>query len=742
MPLWACGTLDGLHIVNCQRILLVLSTGQGGCVRMIKKLKNCLVLGLSLSLLLTTGVFGSAAAESEADNNTEAAEAVETAQMGSPWIDSIITGNLPGEAPDVKDDLYLHYNYDELMANQGQMYNMLLTNQSIIADYAASAIEEGSLKASDGNCTDAELEQLQIFYQQASDLEALEAAGISQLQPYLDKINGAATLEDLNSILVSEDFPFSPYLYLMVGAYDMDEQNNVFVYPEFLFVDNVEGAVYYQETDDPVEQTAHQQAISQTGLMVMQDLALLGLQQEEIQPCMMSLIQFEQSYGKDAAATSVFLDMEYGAYGTSTENMSLDELAALCPNYPVKESVEKFGKEKSPFYSVISKKWMESFNSLWTEENLELLKTLTMVKIIRECSPYLNPAIYDPARAMTGQPPMDAKSFAAAACNQNNTFAHLLGKIYVADQYTDEDIACLTTLADDLSDVFTKLVEKTTWLSDGSKEKMCLKLDKMRKNILVPDGGYVDFSDLSLTPTEDGGTLLGNYLTIKAYMNDKINARIGQDSLARMSWEHFTPATVNCFYDPDSNSINILPGFTAAGMYRDDMTKEELLGGIGWVISHEISHGFDFCGSQYDANGTGNSIFAEEDMDKYLEKVEQLVAYYDTIEPLPGVPVKGNAVKVEAAADLIGLQLVMGAAEENEGTDYEALFQQTAEIYCTVFPSPDFITFLIGGDSHPLNYLRTNVNVQMFDELYDTYGIEDGDGMYLPEESRVRFWGK
>lgn len=702
-----------------------------------KKLKNCLVLGLSLSLLLTSGAFGSAAYSA-----VETEGAAQEALVGVPWVDSIISGNLPEAAPEAKDDLYLHYNYDEMQAHQGEMYNLMLTHQTILADIVAAAIEEGTLTAAEGKYSEAELKQLNIFYQQAKALVESEDIGVAPLQPYLDKISAVTSLEELNSVLVSEDFPFSPYLYLLVNAYDMSAQNNVFVYPELLFVDNIDGATYYQDTDDPVVQTAHQQAISQIALMTMQDLALLGVPQESVQETMQGLIGLEQSYGKDAAATDIYLRMDYGAYSKATENLSLDELAALCPNYPVKETVEKFGKGNSAFYSITQKKWLESFNSLWTQENLDILKVMTMAKIVHECSPYLNPTLYEGARAMTGQPPMDAVSFAATACNQNNTFAQLLGKIFVADHYTENDIENLTSLAKALSIVFKGLIEKTSWLSDGSKAKMVEKLDKMRMNILVPDGGYVDFSDLVLTPTEEGGTLLGNYLTMKAYMNDKINARIGQESLARTPWEHFTPSTVNCFYDPDSNSINILPGFTATGMYRDDMTQEELLGGIGWVIGHEISHGFDFCGSQMDANGTGNCLFAEEDMEKYLEKVNQLVAYYDTIEPIPGIPVKGNSVKVEAAADLIGLQLVMGAAKADESLNYEALFQQTAEIYSTVFPSIDFVKFLIGGDGHPLNYLRTNINVQMFDELYETYGIQEGDGMYLSKENRIQFWGE
>ena len=105
-----------------------------------------------------------------------------------------------------------------------------------------------------------------------------------------------------------------------------------------------------------------------------------------------------------------------------------------------------------------------------------------------------------------------------------------------------------------------------------------------------------------------------------------------------------------------------------------------------------------------------------------------LSGYYDAIEPLPGIFVSGSTVKGEAAADLIGLQLVLDLAEGSDGPDMEALFGRLANIYCQVLPSADYIQLFI-ADIHPLNYLRTNVNAQMFDEFYETFGVQEEDGM-------------
>lgn len=692
---------------------------------------------------VTTDAGTAAGSDTETDTGPEPQQTPEDGLTGTPWITSSLTGNLPASAPDAKDDLFLHYNYDEIAAHQGEFYASATANAAAVTDYISAAIENGTLKAPEnGKYTENEIKQLQIFYRQASDLAKLEEDGVKDLQPYLDRIMAVSSVEELNAVLVSDDFPFCPYLFLPVGAYDMSGENNVLVYPEFMLVDNLDGAGYYLDTDDEVVKAANKEIVAQSLVSVMETLKCIGISDEEKQAAAKQIYAFEKSYGKDAGSLTAYMTQPHGAFGKASENLSLDELAALCPNYPVKETVIKFGKGESPFYTVLEKKWLSSFNSVWTDENIDVIKLTTAAKILKECTPYLDPKVTDPAREMLGQPAMDAQTNAIEACNQNETFAQLIGKIYLSDNYTDQDVEKLTSLSNELADSFRDLIASTSWLDEASREKMTQKLDNMIFCLLAPEEGYLDFSGLSLTPTEEGGTLVSNYLKIKDYINGKINERIGKPAVAQFMWEYCTPSTVNCFYDQDSNTVNVTIGFAAGGMYDRSMTREELLSGIGWVIAHEISHGFDFAGSQFDAYGRGNSIYTEENLNDFLAITDRVVKYYDTFEPLPGVKINGNTVKVEACADLIGLQLVLHTAKKSGDVDYEALFKRAANIYCVVYPSADVIETLIGGDVHPQNIHRTNVNVQMFDEFYKTYGVKEGDGMYLKPEDRIIFFGE
>ncbi len=228
---------------------------------------------------------------------------------GSPWVTSMATGNLPQEAPEAKDDLYLYYNYDEIAAHQGQMYTPLTENMNVIRDYLSEFMKSGNLSgAADGSYTNAELEQLAIFYQQAADLETLGNTGLSELQPYLDRIQNAQSLSELNAILVSEDFPFSPYLYFLVCPFDLSSVNGVMVYPELLFVDNLDGAINYQDSDDDAVNKAIYQNLSSKLAKVVGDLNLLGLSQEEAISQINELLAFEKSYAKYIDSIEVLPD--------------------------------------------------------------------------------------------------------------------------------------------------------------------------------------------------------------------------------------------------------------------------------------------------------------------------------------------------------------------------------------------------------------------------------------------------
>ena len=221
----------------------------------------------------------------------------------------------------------------------------------------------------------------------------------------------------------------------------------------------------------------------------------------------------------------------------------------------------------------------------------------------------------------------------------------------------------------------------------------------------------------------------------------KENAMIGRPATADFTWREISPAIPNAFYDSMTNSINIMPAFINGLNWWDGITEMEIIGGLGTVIGHEISHGFDFCGSQFNGYGEPTPILADDDLEKFLNRVNQIVAYYDGLTVLPGIATPGNDLKMENTADLMGVKAAAILAASKENADMKIFFEMYAKLYVQVTEYYIAVMFM-QLDTHAPNVLRVNVNAQMTPEFYEAFGVQEGDGMYLKPEDRLVVWGK
>lgn len=651
--------------------------------------------------------------------------------FGKPWYNITVIGNLPDSAAEAKDDLYSYYNYDFISAHQDAAVNAVMGGTTDIQEAVKDALADESLK-------DPAVEQLRIFYEQALDFETRKKGnGLEELIPYLTGLGQAETLEQLEEAILAEDFPFSPFLNLYVGNDFATGTNCVMISANLAFSD--EPATY----DEPKNDQERQLKITAMGekyqTLVLAYL-MTGQSQEDAIAAVMSRIATERAWAVYADSSVHYMAKEYGAYAKDTKSLTLDELAAYCPHFPLKETLKKFGKDNSERYVIIAPQWLTALDEAWTEDNLDSLRELIIAKIMLECMPYLDRTGYNEQLTALGGAAETPEASAWNACSSVQTFSPLAAKLYAERVLGDTAKERMTTIAKGLLKELRGLISETTWISEDARTRAIAKIDSMKLNILEPEGGYRDYSTLSLLTGEEGGTLLGNYLRIKAWRNETDNALIGTPGLARMVWDAMAPTMTNAFYDPASNSINILPGYLTGGKYTDDKPEIELLAVVGTVIGHEICHGFDFFGSQYDAAAAPNPLFTEADEAAFLALVQKVVDYYSTLEVLPGVYENGDMLKAEAAADLIGVQLALSYARTLGYQDMEPFFGAFARIYAQT-SDQNTAMVMIMIDTHPAQYIRVNVNSQMMDEFYETYAVEEGANMYIAPEARLRIWG-
>ena len=652
--------------------------------------------------------------------------------FGKPWYNITVFGNLPDSAAEAADDLYSYYNYDFAAAHQDAAVNAARGDIADVQNAMKDALADASLAA------DPAVEQLRIFYEQAMDTETRKKGnGLEELIPYLAPLAQAETLKELEEAILAEDFPFNPFLTLYVTNDFATGKNCVNVGANLTFSD--EPTNY----DEPKDAQDMQQKISAMGDKYQSLLVaymMTGQSQEEAVAAIQRLIGLERSWAMYAESVTRYMAAEYGAYAKDCKSMTLDEVAAYCSHFPMKETMKKFSKDQSERYTIVAPEWLTALDGAWSEENLSGLRELIMAKVMVECLPYLDRTEYNERLTAMGAPAETPEANAWDICSRTQTFGHLIGQLYAERTLGSTAKERLTSMSKGLLNELRGLISETTWISEDARTRALGKIETMKLNILEPEGGYRDYSSLSLLKGEEGGTLLGNYLRIKAWVNENDNALIGTPGLSRLTWDVMTPTTPNAGYDPTSNSINILPGYLTGGKYTDEKTDLELLGSIGTAIGHEICHGFDFLGSQFDAATAPNPLFSEADETAFLALVQKVVDYFNTLEVLPGVYEDGNKLKAEAAADLVGVQLTLAYAKTLGYQNLEPLFRSFAQTFAKTSDEATAM-MIMTIDTHPAQYLRVNVNSQMMDEFYETYAVKEGDNMYVAPESRLRIWG-
>ena len=220
------------------------------------------------------------------------------------------------------------------------------------------------------------------------------------------------------------------------------------------------------------------------------------------------------------------------------------------------------------------------------------------------------------------------------------------------------------------------------------------------------------------------------------YRNAEMEAAIDKKIDVVNDFGYMHSWVINAFYSPNTNSFVILNGL-AQGMIGGSI--EEEYGMLGTIVGHEITHAFDANGSYYDANGEYNDWWSFSNRKKFVEKVDRLIEFYNNIHLTNDLTVDGKTINTEATADMGGVKVALALAKKVENFDYDKFFRTLAYLWSSSTMALDAVPGR-AKDEHPLNYLRVNVTLGQFDEFNETYDIQPGDGMYIPEEQRVKIW--
>lgn len=179
--------------------------------------------------------------------------------------------------------------------------------------------------------------------------------------------------------------------------------------------------------------------------------------------------------------------------------------------------------------------------------------------------------------------------------------------------------------------------------------------------------------------------------------------------------------------------------FLQAPIYDKNASYEENLGGVGFVIGHEITHAFDSNGSQYDENGNAVNWWTDEDQQAFERLCEKVVSFFEGVEAAPGISVDGTLPLTENIADLGAMACVTEIGGQRENFDFAKLYEAYAKMWLST-ASREFLQMIAYSDEHSLDKVRVDRVLQSINQFYETYNIGQGDGMYVAPEERVNIW--
>lgn len=346
------------------------------------------------------------------------------------------------------------------------------------------------------------------------------------------------------------------------------------------------------------------------------------------------------------------------------------------------------------------------------------------------------------SRTMSGIEEMEPR-WKRAMTIPNSMFGEAVGELYVKKYFPEESKQYMKTLVSNLQKALGSHIDSLTWMSDSTKAKAHEKLATFKVKIGYPDK-WKDYSGITIDPSK---SYLENVSDASKWYAQDNYQKLGKP-VDKEEW-HMTPQTVNAYYNPTTNEICFPAGILQAPYFDVNADDAQNYGAIGVVIGHEMTHGFDDSGRQYDKAGNLSDWWQPEDADKFTKLADGLAAQFDAVEVAPGVHANGRFTLGENIADQGGLRVALTAyldsMEGKEMKDIDGLtpLQRFYLAYANVWADnirDEEILKRTKTDPHSLGRNRVNVSLRNIDKFFEAFGIQDGDKMFRPESERVVIW--
>ena len=427
--------------------------------------------------------------------------------------------------------------------------------------------------------------------------------------------------------------------------------------------------------------------------------------------------------------------------------VELAQLDALAPGYDWKSFLTAAGIDGKVDYLVVSQpSYVTGFAKVLQEVPLQTWKTYLRWHVLNSYSPFLGKqfdeehfAFY--STVLRGVPQQEVR-WKRAIRVVEHSIGEALGKLYVARHFPPENKARMEKLVANLMEAYRQSIDTLDWMGPQTKKEAQAKLATFMPKIGYPSK-WRDYSTLTIVR----GDLVGNLFRANAFEYQRNINKLGKP-IDREEWG-MTPQTVNAYYNPELNEVVFPAAILQPPFFNVKADDAANYGGIGAVIGHEISHGFDDQGSQYDEKGNLRDWWTKEDHEKFAAKTAMLVKQYNAFSPVPGYHVNGELTLGENIADNSGLAIAYKAYKLSLGgkeapvidglTGDQRFFMGFGQVWRGKQREQEMIV-RVKTDPHSPNEFRANGTLRNQSAFYSTFDVKEGDKMYLPPEQRVKIW--
>ena len=578
-------------------------------------------------------------------------------------------------------------------------------------------------------------QKIKDLYESFIDWKKRDAEGLKPIEGLLTKIDNIKTLADLQKYL-EEVTPEGENPICAWGVYaDMKDSNMNTVYLGNFSIGM--GRDYYQK--DNKENTEALQKYQDYVMAIFK-----VLKDDKAAEKAKQMVDFERSVAK-----LMLTNEEDRNPNLSYNPQTMAELSKLVKNLNLPQFLKNVGVNTDKV--VVSEiRLYKQYDKFINEKNLPLIKDYLKYQLVADNASNLTKELDELSfnfysKELQGQQeqrPMNKRALSVI----NGILGEAFGKLYVEKYFPPKAKEEMVTLVDYLKKSFAQHIKDVTWMSDATKEKALAKLNKFTVKVGYPDK-WEDYSKLTIEPAAKT-VYFANLQRVNEWAYQKSLEKVGKP-VDKTKWG-MSPQTVNAYYNPLYNEIVFPAAILQPPFFNFEADPAVNFGGIGAVIGHEMTHGFDDSGAEFDGDGNLQNWWTSEDKKNFENATKALAKQYDQYEPVKGVFVNGTFTSGENIADLGGVNIAFDALQmylkDKGNVDKISNFTQDQRFFISwgtvwrTLSTDKYLTNQVKTDPHSPGYFRSFGPLVNVDAWYKAFDVKEGDKLYKKPEDRIKIW--